>query len=277
MSAVHRRRRDQLVVAELVARRVAGREVGARAQQELEHERGPAVADELGADGRKGRTRCVAADREACRVTAEGRRVLPDPAQRGQAVVDRGGERVLRRGAEPDRDDEAAGGAGEEPAHRVRGRDAPDREAPAVEVDEDGLEAGASARCVGVRCVDAHREVAAGPGEHAIVDRGHRVGRGVPHHRRGRLEALPHLRVAEPVVEHAATRDRGEDRFELGVEIPGHQRLPPPVAPAGPPSADALDAAVGDHEQPVVVRCDGLDAVVVHEHEILGVEHADLG
>ena len=130
-------------------------EVGGRVDQELEgdrraaafarRERDPAGDVAAGA---------VAADGEACGVGAQAGGVPGDPAGRGVAVLQRGGEAVLRRKPVVHGGHQAAGVMAEIAADIVVGVEVAADPAAAVDVDQDRQRA--SARVVGF--VDAHAE-----------------------------------------------------------------------------------------------------------------------
>ena len=134
---------QQLVAVEevaLVGRVPADRQVGRRdgIDQQLEaDDRLAGVAQVLADDGREVAAGRVARDRQPRRVGAEQRGVRVRPARRGERVVGRRGEAVLRREPVADVQHDGARGVGERPADAVVRVDRAEQPAAAVEVDDE--------------------------------------------------------------------------------------------------------------------------------------------
>ena len=134
--------------------------------QELAAQRRPAlVADAEGRYRREVAARAVAGQRDPHRVAANLRGMLRHPARRGQGVVGRGGEGVLRREPVAHRYDHAAGAGAERPADRVVGVEVAEHPTTAVEEDHE------RERSPALGGVDAHRQIAGRAGDDPILDR----------------------------------------------------------------------------------------------------------
>ena len=140
--------------------------------QELEHGAWHgAVTAHQGEDGGEVSARAVTADREASRVDAEPFGVPGEEAQRGGAILDGGGKRVLGSQAVVDREHAAAGGGGDAATNAVVGVEV--AEHPAATVQEQ--EAGRGDLCGAA--IEPARYVPARPGDGERFDGGDRFGR----------------------------------------------------------------------------------------------------
>ena len=176
---VHLRLAQQEALLEGEVRRALRREVADRIDQELEGGgRAVARAHEPGRDGGEVASGAVAADRDPCRVDAEGRRVVARPLERGRRVLDGGRERVLRSHPVVHGQHGHAGVAGEEAADALARHEVADHEAAAVEVEEHPFPGS-------LGHVQAGRKPAPRAGDVQIVRAGHRLhraagGQGAP-------------------------------------------------------------------------------------------------
>ena len=140
---------QQLVVPVLEVGRGGHVGVGGRVDEDLRGECRPAAVPRA----QRAHGGHVAAGAVAADDARRWRFVLGHPRERLEAVVERHRERVLGRHAVVDADDGRAGAVGQDPAHRVTGRQAVHHPAAAVEPDDRSMRAGRAVAAAGDRGV----------------------------------------------------------------------------------------------------------------------------